>query len=98
MNSDKICVIKNNKCVEKYPSKSVFSYYYFCSKNKGINKIFCEVIQSYIPSSHTASSPLRNYLVSPNYSSRCVYGEFGCEKNRKNVRKQLMKLYLEIFL
>ena len=56
MNSDKICVMENNKCVDKYPSKNDFRYYYFCLKFKRTNKELYEGIKSYIPSSHTVSS------------------------------------------
>ena len=75
MDSDKICVMENNKCVEKYPSKSDFYYYYFCSKYKGINKEFCEAIQPYEPSIdiYTISSSSRYYPIKPDYFAKCIY-------------------------
>jgi len=85
LDSDKICAIENNRCVEKYPSKSDFYYYYFCSEYKGTNKEFCEAIQPYTPSTstYTISSTSRYYPVQPDYSAKCVYGEYGCEKKQK---------------
>jgi hypothetical protein len=73
--------MENNKCVKKYPSKIDFYYYYFCSAYKGTNKEFCETIQPYIPSTSTSSS--RYHPVSSDYSAKCVYGDYGCEKKQK---------------
>lgn len=86
LDSDKICAMENNQCVEKYPSKSDFYYYYFCSEYKGTNKEFCEAIQPYTPSTSTytsSSSTSRYYPLQPDYSAKCVYGEYGCEKKQK---------------
>ena len=97
---NKILAMENNKCVEKYPSKSDFYYYYFCSEYKGTNKKFCEAIRPYTPSTstYTSSSTSRNYPVSADYSAKCVYGNYGCKKKRKNMRKQVLKLNADIFL
>ena len=81
LDSDEICAMENNKCVKKYPSKIDFYYYYFCSEYKGTNKEFCETIQPYIPSTSTSSS--RYHPVSSDYSAKCVYGDYGCEKKQK---------------
>ena len=82
---NKILAMENNKCVEKYPSKSDFYYYYFCSEYKGTNKKFCEAIRPYTPSTstYTSSSTSRNYPVSADYSAKCVYGNYGCKKKKK---------------
>ena len=61
--------------------KSDFRYYYFFSEYKGTNKEFYEAIQSYTPSTYTSTS--RCYPVSPDYSAKCVYGEYGCKKEQK---------------
>ena len=91
--------MENNKCVEKYPSESNFYFYYLCSAYKRTNKEFYEVIQSYQPCTPSSSIySLRYYPFSLDYSVKCIYGEYGCEKKRKNVRKQVMKLNADIFL
>ena len=68
----KTCTMENGKCVEKYPIQN----YIYCSDYRGTNREFCESIQPHIYS----SSHSRNI---PDYSSRCIYGNKGCEKVSK---------------
>lgn len=62
------CIIENGKCIEKYKEKK----YKYCSEYHGTDKFICESIQPY---------KTENI---PDYSSRCVYGSHGCERESIN--------------
>lgn len=61
----KVCALENGKCVEKYQTEN----YYYCSDYRGTDREFCESIQ-----------PYNSFSYSPDFSSKCVYGNKGCEK------------------
>ena len=68
----KKCVYENGKCYETTKSLSDYTY---CSNYRGIDKNFCESIQP------RNTNFYRSYV---DYTSKCVYGDFGCERVTKN--------------
>ena len=66
----KKCVYENGKCYETTRTSSDYTY---CSNYKGTDKNFCESIQ-----------PRDTYYNSHiDYTSKCVYGDYGCERVSK---------------